>query len=299
MPTRRNPYAARSSARIEQAANIAGIAAAFTEAASLGPGVLALQQAVFEGIGRSQRSEATRIANLHGKDDERVAAALDRADTFDALREGVLEQAEVASRFVQTFQLDALFHGYVVGADGAPATGHTVRLAVSDATNQKRATRGSAKTDSTGYFRIDLKGDFVATDPTPTAGNNTINKMAERIAKALHAEANGDGGDDDQDDGDDKPAGVKAAAAATSTTAGTTAAGTTAAGTTATTGATVPTGPTGADTPRVASRVEVLDASGRVVFEDPQPPTFDVLKSEFRYYVMADKAASPDRNAKR
>ena len=284
MPTRRNPYAARSSARVEQAANIAGIAAAFTEAAALGPGVLALQQAVFEGIGRSQRSEATRIANLHGKDDERVTAALDRADTFDALREGVLGQAEVASRFVQTFQLDALFHGYVVGADGAPATGHTVRLTVSDATNQKRATRGSAKTDSTGYFRIDLNGDGVATDPTPTAGSNTINKMAERIAKALHAEANGDGGDDDHDDGDERAAGAKA-------TAGTTGPAGTAgpAGTTGTTGTTVP---TGADTPRVASQVEVLDASGRVVFEDPQPPTFDVLKSEFRYYVLSDTSAT-------
>jgi len=284
MPTRRNPYAARSSARVEQAANIAGIAAAFTEAAALGPGVLALQQAVFEGIGRSQRSEATRIANLHGKDDERVTAALDRADTFDALREGVLGQAEVASRFVQTFQLDALFHGYVVGADGAPATGHTVRLTVSDATNQKRAARGSAKTDSTGYFRIDLNGDGVATDPTPTAGSNTINKMAERIAKALHAEANGDGGDDDHDDGDERAAGAKA-------TAGTTGPAGTAgpAGTTGTTGTTVP---TGADTPRVASQVEVLDASGRVVFEDPQPPTFDVLKSEFRYYVLSDTSAT-------
>ncbi len=291
MPTRRNPYAARSSARVEQAANIAGIAAAFTDAASLGPGVLALQQAVFEGIGRSQRSEATRIANLHGKDDERVAAALDRADTFDALREGVLEQAEVASRFVQTFQLDALFHGYVVGADGAPATGYTVRLTVSDALTQKRATRGSAKTDSTGYFRIDLNGDGVATDPTPTAGNNTINKMAERIAKALHAEANGDAGDDDHDGGDEQAAGAKA-------TAGTTGPAGTAgpAGTTGTTGTTVP---TGADTPRAASQVEVLDATGRVVFEDPQPPTFDVLKSEFRYYVLADKVGTPDRNAKR
>ncbi len=288
MPTRRNPYAARSSARVEQAANIAGIAAAFTEAASLGPGVLALQQALFEGIGRSQRSEAKRIANLHGKDDERVNAALDRADKFDALREGVLEQVEVASRFVQTFQTDALFHGYVVGADGAPAAGHTVRLTLSDATNQKRATRGSAKTDSTGYFRIDLKGDGVATEPTPTAGSNPINRMAERIAKALHADSGGDGVDDGGDDGGATPVGVKA-------TAGTTAA----TGTAGTAGTTGTTGPTGADTPRVASRVEVLDASGRVVFEDPQPPTFDVLKSEFRYYVLADKAASPDRNAKR
>lgn len=257
MPTRRNPYAARSSARVEQAANIAGIAAAFTEAAALGPGVLALQQAVFEGIGRSQRSEATRIANLHGKDDERVAAALARADTFDALRESVLEQAEVASRFVQTFQLDALFHGYVVGADGAPATGHTVRLTVSDVTNQKRATRGSTKTESTGYFRIDLKGDGTNSEPAPAAGGDNVKRMADRIAKALHEDAT-------RYDAETPTDGEAAA------------------------------GSKGTDTPSVVSRVEVLDTTGRFVFEDPQPPTFDVLKSEFRYYVLADKVTKSD-----
>ena len=220
MPTRRNPYAASSSARVEQAANTAGIASAFTEAATLEPGVLALLPAPFEGIGRSQRSEATRIANLRGKDDAGVAAALDRADASDALRQGVLEQAEVAGRFVQTFQTDALFHGYVVGAQGTTAPGHTVRLTVSDATNQKHVTRGSAKTDSTAYRRIDLKGDGTATEPTPATGSNTINRMAERIAKALHAEPAGGAADDGHDNGDghELTAGIKATAGATGTT---------------------------------------------------------------------------------
>ena len=273
MATRPNPYAARSSARVEQAANIAGIAAAFTEAAALGPGVLALQQAVLEGLGRSQRSEATRIANLLGKDDPRVAAALDRADSFDTLRHDVLEQAEVAGHFVQTFQTDALFHGYVMDAQGTPATGHTVRLALLNAENQKRVTSGTATTDASGYFRIDLKGEPTATDTKPTVGGDTINHVAERIAKALHVDSTGAVDGDGDGASDANPSSAKATTGATETTDD--------------------------KAPVVVSQVEVLDSSGRVVFEDPQPPTFDVLKSEFRYYVLADKLTATDPKAKR
>lgn len=42
--------------------------------------------------------------------------------------------------------------------------------------------------------------------------------------------------------------------------------------------------PTSAQT--VRSQVSVLDPTGRLVFEDPLPPTFDSLPSEFRYYVV-------------
>jgi hypothetical protein len=44
-------------------------------------------------------------------------------------------------------------------------------------------------------------------------------------------------------------------------------------------------GKTGA-TKRVAAKVEVLDSTGRVVLEDPIPPTFEALNSEFRLYAL-------------
>ena len=37
--------------------------------------------------------------------------------------------------------------------------------------------------------------------------------------------------------------------------------------------------------------MEVIDPSGRVVFEDPVPPSFDELASEFRYYTLAQAQA--------
>ncbi|UUZ72547.1 hypothetical protein LP415_02100 [Polaromonas sp. P1(28)-8] len=38
----------------------------------------------------------------------------------------------------------------------------------------------------------------------------------------------------------------------------------------------------------VSSSVQVLAPNGRVVFEDPSPPTFEDIASEFRYYVLTD-----------
>lgn len=44
----------------------------------------------------------------------------------------------------------------------------------------------------------------------------------------------------------------------------------------------------------VVAKAEVLDSKGRVVFEDPIPPTFETLNSEFRLYALdaTSKAAS-------
>ncbi len=39
----------------------------------------------------------------------------------------------------------------------------------------------------------------------------------------------------------------------------------------------------------INSRVQVVDPGGRVVHEDPVPPTFDGLGSEFRTYLLAAK----------
>jgi hypothetical protein len=40
--------------------------------------------------------------------------------------------------------------------------------------------------------------------------------------------------------------------------------------------------------PAASSSVQVIAPSGRVVFEDPTPPTFDDMASEFRYYVIGE-----------
>jgi hypothetical protein len=40
-----------------------------------------------------------------------------------------------------------------------------------------------------------------------------------------------------------------------------------------------------------SSSVQVLAPNGRVVFEDPNPPTFEDMGSEFRYYVLTDSGA--------
>jgi hypothetical protein len=39
-----------------------------------------------------------------------------------------------------------------------------------------------------------------------------------------------------------------------------------------------------------SSSVQVLAPNGQVVFEDPSPPTFEDMASEFRYYVLSDGA---------
>jgi hypothetical protein len=47
----------------------------------------------------------------------------------------------------------------------------------------------------------------------------------------------------------------------------------------------------------VESSVQVLAPNGRVVFEDPSPPTFEEMASEFRYYVLTE--ADGGRTTKR
>ncbi|BDB28732.1 hypothetical protein Tamer19_23070 [Cupriavidus sp. TA19] len=47
-----------------------------------------------------------------------------------------------------------------------------------------------------------------------------------------------------------------------------------------------------------ASSVQVVAPNGRVVFEDPCPPTFEPLPSEFRYYVLADAKATASRTGR-
>jgi hypothetical protein len=55
----------------------------------------------------------------------------------------------------------------------------------------------------------------------------------------------------------------------------------------------------------ITANAEVLDPTGRVVFEDPLPPTFDTITSEFRLYNLGEAdpvtkptKAKPDRTVK-
>jgi hypothetical protein len=45
----------------------------------------------------------------------------------------------------------------------------------------------------------------------------------------------------------------------------------------------------------VTASAEVLDPTGRVVFEDPLPPTFDTMTSEFRIYSLEEAAPATDK----
>jgi hypothetical protein len=244
-PSQAQRFTNVNQARLEQGARLSGISAAFGQAADFAPQALALQHALMGGIVRSQSMEAARLALRFGKDDPRVARAAERTQRLQALKGDVDEHTQQLTRFVETFQHDGSFNGYVLQPDGTPATAYTVRVEVTDTTS-KRTQRGSGKTDETGYFSIALRG----TEGGDTRPGEGLQRLVERLVGEL------------PDDGgaiDDEPPLQRAAAAAAEST--------------------------------IVSRAEVLDASGRVVFEDPVPPSFDVLASEFRYYVLADKAA--------
>jgi hypothetical protein len=243
-------------ARIEGAEHLTGISAALSQAAELGQQVLELQQALLGGVARAQGLEAKRLAALHGEDDPRIARAAARAQLLQELRAEAGARAQDVGRFAEASQRDGTFHGYVIQPDGAPAEAYTVQMEVSDVSS-KRTQGGKTKTDPTGYFRIDAG----ATDQ-PAGG---LQRMVERFARAASM--------DDDATADDVGARAAAPVGGTETPTGT--------GTATETGT------------AVTSKVEVLDQSGRVVLEDPMPPTFDGGSSEFRYYVLTEKSAAP------
>lgn len=97
---------ARRSARVEQAANMAGIAAAFTEAATLGPGVLACS-------GRCSRESAVRSAPKPRASPTCVAktmrSAVPRLSTLcgraDSSREGGAPRSDLPDRGAVSFDV--------------------------------------------------------------------------------------------------------------------------------------------------------------------------------------------------
>jgi hypothetical protein len=139
-------------ARTEQAEELAGIATVFRRAADLGPQMLALQQALLDGIALSQRREAERLAKRK-EDDSRVADTQARAERAAALATAAASAGTAASRVIEVLRRDGLFQGYVAQADGAPAAGFTVQ--VRGAAGDRESAPLTAKTADDGYFRIE------------------------------------------------------------------------------------------------------------------------------------------------
>jgi hypothetical protein len=245
-------------ARVEQAAHLAERFGDAGQAVEFGPQVLALQQSVLAGLVRSQDREAQRLRARHGDDDPRIARALERAQRFGELREQAGAQGEAVQRLAQTFQRDAMFHGYVLHADGSAAANHTVRLALRPGSDTKQQPSGralSGKTDSSGYFRIELgKAGHGRDDP-----REGLTRWVQRVAQAMSTAIE----ETQDDDGANGRAPTTDAAA-----------------------------DTGAEE-APPSAVDVLDAGGRLVHQDPIPPSFDGMASEFRFYALADSEPAP------
>lgn len=254
----RGRFDANDQARVEQAAHLAGIADALGQAAEFGPQVLALQTSVLDGLVRSQEREAQRLRARHGDDDPRIARAQERAQRFGELRAQAGDQGEALQRLAQTFQRDAMFHGYVLHADGSAAANHTVRLALRAGSGAKQQHSGralSGKTDSNGYFRIELGKAGQERDDAGEGLTRWVQRVAQSMSTAM---------EETQDD--DGATGRMPAASAAADTGE-------------------------EDTRR--SAVDVLDAGGRLVYQDPIPPSFDDMASEFRFYALADSEPAP------
>lgn len=276
--------------KLQQAAQLAGIADVFGRGATQGEPLLTLQQSLLGGIVRSQQQEARRLARRDGSGDgkegsPRMQQARARTAQLQALVADAVGKARLVGRVADTLGTPGVFAGYVYGESGAPAPEHEVRLHIADKANGREVT-ASAKTDDDGYFRMSWaaagKGGRVQAAPDAAtlaadllaalAGDNEAAPVVE-VKRATAAFTN--------------------AGASASTSAG--ASGNASAPANATTNPA-----TGAGTvPPSAVRVQVADPRGALVFEDPSPPSFDTLSSEFRCYVVPVRTADGQGEPKR
>jgi hypothetical protein len=147
-----------------------------------------------------------------------------------------------------------------------------VKLDMRNTTDKKPLQHSTAKTDPEGYFSMDLAG---AGDTTPQDPGD-IKRWSDRLARLVPVEAEMEqeaagAGEGDEAEGGGTPKPMPKPGGAPHTGA-----------------AAVP-----PSEPAVVSQVQVLEPSGRVVFEDPDPPTFEGASSEFRYYVVTQGSAKP------
>jgi hypothetical protein len=252
-------------ARVEQAGQLAGITAAFGQGADLWVQAVQLQKSLLGGVVRAQQREAERLAALHAKGDPRIKRASEGAQRLQELHAEVNARAQEVERFAAASQRAGTFYGYVVQPDGAPAEAYTVQIKVKEDTS-KPARQGTAKTDATGYFRIDLES---ADQP-----GGALQIIFDRLARGAKDAAPG-GGQPPGTPGGGQPPGAPAADDSKP-------------------------GPEQSAETTAASTVVVSDPSGNVVLEDPIPPTFEGGSSEFRYYVLPEKSTvRPKTKAKR
>jgi len=238
--------------KLQQAAQLAGIADVFGRTAMQAEPVLTLQQSLLGGIVRSQQQEARRLARRDGdagdkEGSPRVQQARARTAQLQALVADAVDKARLVDRLADTLGTPGTFAGYVYGENGAPAVDHEVRLFIADKAHGREET-SSAKTDAGGYFRIAwASAERGAVPETANAGL----LAAEFLMVLAGEEAAGQGALN--------PRATAAPAVGTD----------------------------GSAAGRIVDvRVQVVDSHGALVFEDPTPPVFENLSSEFRCYVV-------------
>jgi len=271
MSSRYNGDSRATQDKLQQAAQQAGIADVFGRTAAQAEAQLALQQSLLGGIVRSQQQEARRLARRDGDDKEgspRVQQARARTAQLQALVDDAVDKARLVTRLADTLGTPGTFAGYVYGESGAPAPGHDVRLLIADKAHG-RELNSTAKTDADGYFRM----TWAATKGSAAPASVDAGALAAELLAALAAEVEAKDG---------APAKRATTAHAASATAAPVAGAPT----------------TGSSQARPAVvRVQVANPRGTVVFEDPAPPAFDTLSSEFRCYVVPVTANAGQTNA--
>jgi hypothetical protein len=260
--------------KLQQAAQLAGIADVFGRTAKQAEPVLTLQQSLLGGIVRSQQQEAHRLARRDGdvgnkEGSPRVQQARARTAQLQALVADAVDKARLVGRLADTLGSAGTFAGYVYGENGAPAPEHEVRLQIADKAHG-RELASSAKTDPDGYFRMSWAA---ASKGTAAPISADAGRLAAELLMAL-------AGDDDEDN----PTVMKTRAAAAPAAYTTATPAASPIGAMGNTGATAASGSLSSS--QAVVRVQVADPLGTVVFEDPAPPAFDTLASEFRTYVV-------------
>lgn len=277
--------------KLQQTAQLAGIADVFGRTAAQAEPLLVLQQALLGGIVRSQQHEARRLARRDGDGDgkegsPRLQQAKARTEQLQTLVADAVDKARLVARVADTVGTPGVFAGYVYGESGAPAPEHEVRLHIADKAHGREVT-SSAKTDADGYFRMTWAADKGGAVPAAVDAGSLAADLLAALA------------------GDDEDEPVKPATRATAAAA--TAAWTTAAPAAVPAAAPAPTGTASgaaaaagmASGRQAAVRVQVADPRGALVFEDPAPPAFDTLGSEFRVYVVPVGANAGQGSVKR
>ena len=255
-----NPSATSTQARLQQTAQLAGITEAFGRTAALAAPVLALQQSLLGGMVRSQEREAKRLAARMEKGQSRK----DDPRVQQALARVERLSALVGEGTHKAQQATRFVETFSTAGTFAGYVCSEDGAPAPDHTVTLQLTDKANRRNVNASARTAADGYFRmalgASAGTPPPPQANLGALVEQLLNAM--------ADDGEAAAEPKP--VKAAG----------------------TGSTQP-----AAGETVESRVQVLDRQGKVVLEDPLPPTFEVAASEFRYYVVpaASKSEKTDK----